>query len=208
MKLHFHIFFICSVAEGCYKRLMTKLPTIKPPKTKLPTRLITSITPMLGIRYGYKLGKFAGFIVEGSVVKKKLDIEKIQAPQVCKDCYYEFEKIWEAIDEKRDSSCEKWHSLLPEQEWYDAENQNCTIKGAEYFYSEKGTEIFKDFGAENNKCLKAKSEYLVEMENDSKCREGNDLIQGDFLRCLYDTAYQPEEAKKSCETGIDGSESD
>ena len=112
------------------------------------------------------------------------------SPKVCLDCLVEFQNIWTAIDEKMEPFCEKY----PELNFYDAENQNCTEKGIENFFDQKTAEIFKDFGEENNKCSKAKSEYLIQLKN-SKCSEENDLM----LRCIYDRHYQLEETKNSCE---------
>ena len=118
-------------------------------------------------------------------------MEDQASPKVCLDCYLEFEKIWISIDAKMQPFCEKYEEL----NYYDAATKNCTEEGVENFFDKKTAEIFKDFGGENNKCLKAKSEYLIEMENKSRCPEKDDLI----LRCIYDRYYQLEETEKSCE---------
>ena len=120
-------------------------------------------------------------------------IQMSQAAAVCNDCFHEIEKIWNAFDEKVDIFCEKYNSDFPK--WYDDKNKSCTELGREEYYSNKGFEVFENFGADDNKCLKAKSEYLIQLEN-SKCSEEDDLI----LRCIYDRHYQLEETKNSCET--------
>ena len=125
-------------------------------------------------------------------------IETLQAPQVCQDCFNEFKMIWQAIEGEMNAFCKKSYSLIPEQNYYDAENQNCTKEGQVYFLAQKADKIFEDFGG-IHKCLKSKSEYLIEIEKDSKCQEVNERINGDILSCIYDISYQPDEAQKSCE---------
>ena len=100
-------------------------------------------------------------------------------PQVCSDCHIEFENIWIAIDAKMQPFCEKYEEL----NFYDAQTQNCTKEGVENFFDKKTAEIFKDFGEENTKFLQAKSEYLIEMENNSKCSEEDDRM----LHCITTT---------------------
>ena len=215
MKLLFLIFFVCSVAEACRSGMargiaqisgkMKRIPgksRFKPTRVRLKNKKKWIGGTMTGGSLLYAGAPEFGVIIETiSLIRESLsdivqEIQMLQSPDVCNDCFHEFEKIWEAVDETVDIFCEKRQIDLPE--WYDAKNKNCTAKGADYYYRNRGAEIFENFGAENNKCLKAKSEYLAEMEKDSKCREGNDLIQGDFLRCIYDRAYQPEETEKSC----------
>ena len=181
-------------------------PTIKLPKAKPPT-IKTRLKSMIRSR---RLRKFFGKVIGGSMIIADVlpdVVEQIfQAAAVCNDCFQEFEKIWNDFDEKVDLFCEKYHPDFPE--WYDDKNKNCTEQGAEYYYFHKGFEVFDNFGADNNSCLKAKSEYFAEIKTDSNCREGNDRIQGDSLRCLFDIAYQPEEAEKSCTMGMERSDSD
>ena len=219
MKLHFLIFFVCSVAEGFFGAMtrgmarmsgkMKRIPgksRFKPRRVRLNNKKKMIGGTMIG---GSSLSAVAAKIEVLEIINSMSDslfdiieeIQMLQSPDVCNDCFHEFEKIWEAVDETVDIFCEKRQIDLPE--WYDAKNKNCTAKGADYYYRNRGAEIFENFGAENNKCLKAKSEYLAEMEKDSKCLEGNDLIQGGFLRCIYDKAYQPEETEKSCIDYID-----
>ena len=216
MKLHFSIFFVCSVAEACHSgmargvaRISGKMKSRFKPRRSFETvpfetvrkhkRWMGGTMTGGGLLYAgaseIGLSFEIGAILE-TIEEKIQEIQMLQSPEVCNDCFHEFEKIWEAVDETMDIFCEKRQIDLPEL--YDAKNKNCTAQGAVYYYRNRGAEIFENFGAENNKCLKAKSEYLAEMEKDSKCREGNDLIQGDFLRCIYDRAYQPEETEKSC----------
>jgi len=55
-------------------------------------------------------------------------------------------------------------------------------------------EIFERFGGGNNKCLKANSEYLIQVNNNPECQRNDDLM----IRCLFDNNYQIKEVPNSC----------
>ena len=223
MKLHFFIFFICSVAEGCrgttqILRSMKKIPrTVKSrfkgsriTKDKVTligtssvgVGLVTTIQRTIQYELLMELIMTPLYLLIESLPEIVQAIQMLHAPEVCKNCFHEFEKILEAVDEKANFFCEKIYQTGMMPEWYDAKNKKCTADGALNYYEHRSVEVLEIFGAENNKCLRTKSEYWAEIKKDSKCREGHDRFEGDFLRCIYDIAYQPEEAKKSCKDYI------
>merc|ERR1712156_1245985 len=117
--------------------------------------------------------------------------EEMGAPQICLDCYKEFEKMHNAINEEAKAFCSQFANLPG---WYDAEKQTCDEQSWEVFFQKKAIKIFEPFGGRNNKCLKAKSQYLTEVENNVSCQTADDKN----LRCIYDTYHQLTETEKSC----------
>ena len=113
------------------------------------------------------------------------------APKVCLDCYQEFEKMRNAIDEESKTWCSQFSGVPG---WYDPVKQTCTDAKIHIFFDEKITEIFKRFGGANNKCLKANSEYLIQLNTNQECKVADDLM----LRCLFDKYHQIKEVPNSC----------
>ena len=223
MKLQLLFFLMLNVAEGFRSRF--KLPRARglgKIRNKISPRFKKTIgKAMLKVRGNWKKATGASLAGTGLAVPSLSQLQRFldgvdlvsdffdsvfeflpefhdEAPQVCQDCFNEFKMIWQAIEGEMNAFCEKSYALIPEQNYYDAENQNCTKEGQVYFLARKTDKIFEDFGG-IHKCLKLKSEYLIEIEKDSKCQEGNERINGDILSCIYDRSYQPDEAQKSCE---------
>ena len=113
------------------------------------------------------------------------------APNVCLDCLGEFEKIRNAIDEEYKTWCAQFFGIPG---WYDPVTETCYEKKKHYFFDEKIMEIFERFGGENNKCLKANSEYLIQVNNNPECQRNDDLM----VRCLFDQNHQIKEVPNSC----------
>ena len=188
-----------------------KLPSIKPPKLpsikpSLDTLNLAATLGMLGMQgFGlYEANRLqdeaiknqaslqqAQFEHESNMASNVQAAENLGAPKVCLDCMKEFEKIYEVIAEKAKDFCSKF-SEVPD--WYDAENQTCTEESWSVFFDKKTVEIFQGFGGKNNKCLKAKSEYLIELEINPHCQ----VADYKTLRCIFDRYHQLEEAKNSC----------
>lgn len=129
---------------------------------------------------------------EKDMTEQEEAAKAIGAPKVCLDCLEDFKKMRNAIDEELTTWCSQFIGV---RGWYDPVKQTCTAEKLHIFFNEKALEIFKRFGGENNKCLKAKSEYLNQLTNNSECKEADDPI----IRCLFDQYHdQFNEGANSC----------
>jgi hypothetical protein len=128
---------------------------------------------------------------EKSLIEMAAIADEQGAPQVCVDCFNEIEQMMRAFEEEAKVYCTEMFSKVPG--WYDGET--CTDKSKKFFFDAKSIEIFARFGGKDNKCLKAKSEYLNQLETNPKCQ----MADYPSLRCIYDKYHhQFEEMKNSC----------
>jgi len=133
----------------------------------------------------------AQFDHDKNMAANKQAAEDLGAPNICIECYEELEKIQNVIVAEAKNFCSQFAQVPG---WYDAEEQTCTDETWNLFFEKKAVEIFQGFGGKNNKCLKAKSAYLIELKNNPECA----VVDDKTLRCIFDRYHQLEETKNSC----------